>query len=83
MIKTKADFNREEAEKLYPFKLEMKFKTQDDLEIFLSRYSNSGEQNVQCYEVQVSEDGTYSTEMSYDWEQPTLFLDVESDEENY
>lgn len=73
----KPNYSKKQAEELYPFKLEIKFKTKDDLEIFLSRYSNSGEQDISCYEVQVSEDGTYLSDLSYNWQQPTLFIDVE------
>jgi hypothetical protein len=73
----KPDYGKEEADKIYTHTLQMKFMSQDDLDVFVSRYLNSGEQDTGCYTTQVSEDGTYLTNQSYDWKEPALYVDVE------
>jgi len=82
------DYKKKVALKTYSKVLQLRFKTQDDLENFVARYlDGGGEQRIECYTASVTNDGTWNNknadgyiDSSWTWPEPMLFIDVEGKE---
>jgi len=71
-------FTKEQAEKEFTETLQLKFRSKEALDEFIGRYlDGNGEQSIQCYTESTTVDGTWDSKISWHWDEPVMFINVD------